>query len=231
MSLAGEITRHRDDCLDALDAAHDYFARSIHLWNLARASIDQGESIAFINPATGNEVDGPELSRLADEYANGYLASATFQEFVGILERFLFGLIRTWLIAFPENLAAKQLQFRTVLDAADRDEIIAAVAEKEVLGLAYQRIADWFAYLNKLVSLECPNRDQIERLAEIKASRDVLVHNRGIANAIYVAKSLGRARFADGEFLELPADYHRESWALIKEVVAEAGDEAVAKAR
>jgi len=103
------------------------------------------------------------------------------------------------------------------------------MVQKEVHGLAYQRVADWFVHLEKLTKLGCPARDQIECLAEIKASRDLLVHNNGIANAIYIDKSMGRARFADGDKLELPEHYHRESWELIKRVVTSVADAAINK--
>ncbi len=70
-------------------------------------------------------------------------------------------------------------------------------------------MADWFAYFEKLAKLGCPTAGEIEHLAEIKASRDILVHNKGIVNATYVSKAGSRARFRDGERLEIPERYHR----------------------
>ncbi|MBN2293747.1 MAG: hypothetical protein JXM70_15070 [Pirellulales bacterium] len=64
---------------------------------------------------------------------------------------------------------------------------------------------------------------------EIKASRDILVHNNEIVNSLYVDKSMGRARFSEGDKLELPESYHRESWQLIKQVVTDIADAAVNK--
>jgi hypothetical protein len=64
---------------------------------------------------------------------------------------------------------------------------------------------------------------------EITQLRDVLVHNDGIANSTYVDKSTGCARFADGDRLEIPEHYHRESWELIKQVVAAVADAAIKK--
>jgi hypothetical protein len=121
---------------------------------------------------------------MSHNYVTGYLASATFQDFVALFERFIFDFLTAWLAAYPASLSGNQLKFRTVLEAADRNEIVAAVVRKEVQDLAYQRVADWFAYVERIAQLDCPSQDVIERLAEIKASRDVLVHNRGIANAI-----------------------------------------------
>ena len=44
-------------------------------------------------------------------------------------------------------------------------------------------------------------------IIEIKASRDVLAHNNGIVNAIYVAKAGSRARHQEGEQLTMSEQY------------------------
>jgi len=69
-------------------------------------------------------------------------------------------------------------------------------------------------------------KDQIERLAEIKASRDILAHNRGIVNE----KPSGRARYEVGQRLEIPEPYLQESRTLIQNVVQDVSAAAIAKA-
>ena len=229
MALTDEITQLRDDCLSSLDASHNYFAHTKSAWRLVQQMVRQGHKVTIRNQATGDTVDEADLSGLAQDYVTGYLASATFQHFVSVFERFVFDILRAWLAEYPGSLSGNQLQFRTVLDAANKNEIVTAVVQKEVLGLAYKRVADWFAYLEKIAQLGCPTQDQIQRLAEIKASRDVLVHNNGIANSIYVDKSVGQARSADGDTLELPEHYHRESWQLIKQVVSDVAEAGINK--
>lgn len=229
MALRDQIADLRDEILAALDASHDYYAYTEVAWRLVQDAVDQGRTFTIRNQATGNAVNESELSALAQGYVAGFLASATFQQFVSLFERFVFEFLRLWLTAYPGSLAGNQLRFRTVLDSPDKPSIVEAVVQKEVHELAYQRVADWFDYLEKIAKLGCPHRDEIERLAEIKASRDVLVHNNGIANAVYSDKSMDRARFAEGDILELPEQYHRESWQLIKQVVNDVSNAAINK--
>ena len=229
MAIIDEISQLRDESLSALDASHNYFVHTQSAWRLVQQMVQQGHRVTIRNQATGNTVNETELSSLAQGYVTGYLASATFQHFVSLFERFALEFARRWLIQYPGSLSDKELKFRTVLESVDRDGIVAAVVEKEVHRLAYQRIRDWFGYLERIAELGRPNHDEIERLAEIKASRDVLVHNDGIANSVYVDKSMGRARFADGDKLELPEHCHRESWELIKQVVTGVADAAIKK--
>jgi hypothetical protein len=229
MALSDKITQLRDDTIASLDAGHNYHVHTEIAWRLVQRMVRQGDAFTIRNQATGNSVDETELSNLAQGYISGYLSSATFQHFVSVFERFVSDLLRLWLTEYPGSLAGNQLKFRTVLDCADKDAIVAAVVDKEVHGLSYQRLAEWFDYLEKIAKLGCPSQDQIERLAEVKASRDVLVHNNGIVNVIYLDKSMGRARFSNGDRLELTEHYHRDSWQLIKQVVTEVANAAIIK--
>jgi hypothetical protein len=229
MALLDNVQQLRDETLSALNASHNYYVHTQIAWRLFQQMVRQGHRFTIRNQATGDTVDEAELSQLAQPYVTSYLASATFQHFVSLFEQFVFRLARLWLIEYPGSLSGKELKLRLVLESSNKDEIVAAVVEREVHGLAYQRVVDWFSYLEKLANFGCPNQDEIERLAEIKASRDVLVHNNGVANSVYVEKSMGRARFGEGERLELPEHYHRDSWQLIKDVVTAISEAAINK--
>ncbi len=221
MALTDDLKKLRDGSLAALDASHNYYTHTKGAWRFVQEMVRQGQKVSIRNQAPGSIVNEQALPGLAQEYVTGYLASATFQHFVSLFEDFVFGFLRAWLIEHPGSLSAKQLQFRTVLQSADKAQIVRAVIEKHLVELAYDRVDNWFEYLEKTANLGCPNQDQVQQLAEIKASRDVLVYNKGIANSIYVDKSMGRARVKDGEPLEIPEQYHRESWQLIRQVVSD----------
>ncbi len=231
MALIDEIAQLRDDCLSSLDAGHNYYAHTKAVWRLVQRMPREGRKFASRNLATGDIVKEAELANLAQGYVTGYLASATFQHFVSLFERFVSDLLCLWLTEYPDSLSSNQLEFRTVLDSQDKETIVAAVVQQKVHELSYKSVGKWFDYFEKIAKLGCPDNDQIERLSEIKASRDILVHNNGIVNSIYVDKSKGRDRFADGDKLELPENYHRDSWQLIKQVVTDVADAAINKLR
>lgn len=77
--------------------------------------------------------------------------------------------------------------------------------------------------------LGCPTAMEIERIAEAKAARDVLIHNRGIANKTYREKAGNLARFHAGEKVNIPEQYHRATWELIRKVVSDVTTAALAK--
>ena len=103
------------------------------------------------------------------------------------------------------------------------------VVGRELDERAYDRPAEWFRYLEERADLGCPSAGEIERIAEAKANRDALVHNRGVANRIYVTEAGRVARYADGQRIDVSESYHRGVWGLLRKVAADVSESAVAK--
>lgn len=228
MGMADDITGLSKSTSAALIESHDYYTHTKRVWRLVQQTAKEGRRFTIRNLITGTAVNERSLAKLAHRYVTDYLAAATFQHFVALFEDFFFDLLRLWLSSYPGSLSNRQVPFDSVLKAADKAAIVQEVVEKELNELRYKRLTDWFAYLEKVVKLGCPTSDEIERLAEFKATRGILAHNRGIANATYVSKSGRLARSKAGEKLEIPEPYHRESWELVSKVVK---DLAVAAAK
>lgn len=124
MALTDEIAALRANNLAALDATHNYYAHTKIAWRVVHEMVRQGREISIRNRATGSVVDQHELPGLAQTYVTVYLTSETFQRFVSLFEGFVFGFLRAWLLEYPGSLAGKQLDFRTVLESADKPEIV-----------------------------------------------------------------------------------------------------------
>ena len=52
----------------------------------------------------------------------------------------------------------------------------------------------------------------------------------GFANKIYESKAGNLARFHEGERIDITEPYHRETWELIRKIVTDVSDAAIAKA-
>ncbi len=231
MALADDIQDLASRSLTALDASHDYHTYTKRVWRLLHKIVKEGRKFSFRNRTTRTHLDEQALLGREELYVADYLTPSTFQHFVSLFEDFFFGLLHCWLAAYPGSLSRKQVEMAAILKAPDKPAIVLTVVDRELNELKYERVADWFAYLERLVNLGCPTTAEIEDLAEIKASRDILVHNNGMANATYVAKAGRRARCRDGERLEIPEQYHRESWEISKKVVNDLATAAIAKVR
>jgi hypothetical protein len=216
-----------------LRAGYDYYEHSKSSWGLVRRMVRRGTSITFGNIHIGTSVQAANLPALARRYIKSYLAESVFQHFVALYEDFVFELLRLWLTAYSggiPNTDTKRVELATVIDAPDRDAILQAVIDRELNALKYERPTAWFRYLNDRVKLGCPTDEQIERFSEIKASRDILTHNRGVVNQTYLDKAGRRARYLLGQRLEVPEPYLRDTWLLIRGLVQDIATAAIAKA-
>jgi hypothetical protein len=215
-----------------LRAGFDYYGHTKYTWQLVQDLADGGREFTIRNTDTGTVVDATELARLSPGYVTIYLAEAVSQHFVSLFEDFVFELLRSWLSAYPAgipNKDKKPVDLAMVIDAPDKAAIIEVVIDRELNALKYERPAAWFKYLKDRVKLGCPTDEQIERLTEVKASRDILAHNRGIVNETYIQKAGARARYKAGQRLEIPEPYLRETWQLIRDVVRDLATAAIAK--
>ena len=124
MALADDIRVLRDRVVVDLKTAHDYYTDTITAWDIVRqAIIAGGHKFSIRNVTTGTVTTEVELATKARGYVANQLTEATFQEFIAIFENFFFDLLRLWLLAFPQSLATKKVDFSRVLDAPDRDAI------------------------------------------------------------------------------------------------------------
>ena len=229
MALADDIRALRDRALADLNAAHDYYTDTKIAWQIVHKAIQAGDAFSIRNAATGTVTTQANLAGKARGYVKEQLAEATFQQFISIFENYFFDLLRLWLMAYPQNLIGKKVDFKAVLDAPDKDAITLLVVNKELNEVLYDRPSGWFAYLEEKAKLGCPTPDEIEKIAEAKASRDVLVHNRGVAGKTYESKAGKLARYKDGQRIEIPEHYHRETWDLIRKVITDISNAAIAK--
>lgn len=229
MALAGDIGALRDRALVDLSGAHDYYTDTKIAWDIVRQAIAAGHTLSIRNMTTGTVTTQADLATKARGYVAEQLAEATFQQFISVFENYFLDLLRLWLMAYPHSLSGKRVDFQAVLDAPDKDAITLLVVNKELNEVLYDRPTGWFKYLEDRVKLGCPTPDEIDRIAEAKASRDVLVHNRGVASKIYEFKAGRLARYKDGQRIDIPEHYHRETWELFRKVIADISNAAIAK--
>jgi hypothetical protein len=158
------------------------------------------------------------------------VAPSTFIHLVSLFEDFFFfDFLQLWLTTYPGSLSERTLKFDAVLKAPDKDAITHAVIDGALNQLKYERVADWFQYLERLARLGCPSDERIEVVAEMRASRDIVLHNKSVVNALYVAKAGSRSRYQAGDRMEIPEPYLRQSWEALGLVIREIADAAIAK--
>jgi hypothetical protein len=134
-------------------------------------------------------------------------------QLVTIIEAMFGDVVRSIIMKFPQKLGAKRsITMQVVLEAKSIEEVHIRATDALLNELAYKSPQEFAEALNGLLSinlLECP---AFHKYMELKATRDIYIHNRGISNDIYVRKSGTHARVTANQSLPVDIQYFLESY-------------------
>ena len=132
---------------------------------------------------------------------------------VTLVETMLGDVVRTVVRRYPQKLSGKRnLSIQAILESTSLEEVHIRATDALLNELAYKSPAEFAESIEPLLSvnlLECP---AFHRYIEVKATRDIFIHNRGIANDVYVRKAGSHARFNSGMALPADINYFLESY-------------------
>lgn len=134
-------------------------------------------------------------------------------QLVTIIEAMLGDIVRAVTIRYPQKIGSKRtVSLQIILESTSVEEIHLRATDALLNDLSYKSPLEFAESLEQLLSInlmECP---AFHRYIEVKATRDIFIHNRGIANDIYIRKAGSHARVKSGQ--QLPADiqYFLESY-------------------
>jgi hypothetical protein len=220
VGVADEIDALATGTRTDLDDLFNFGALNDLIWDDFENWVREGHTLKARVVETGTEVTEVDLIILYPRHRKTYLLGLSFVQLTTVFEAFLFDFLRLLLTNDPRHLAQKkQIEVGVALSAADRGSLVILIAERELNELKYDRPKAWFDYMSKIVKLGCPTEEEIERIAEMKAARDLLIHNSGIVNETYLDKAGTKARYAVGDPVLIDRSYFNDCWVLAKKLV------------
>jgi hypothetical protein len=206
-----------------LNDLHDDYHHTSKLWKMLRVEVQRyGKQVTFQNSNTGTRVDGVQLAGRTGA-ALRRLNEQTFKDIIAQFELFTSDLLRLWLTAHISLVEGKALNIRTLFASNSlqdlRQSALQEAVESTILKRAYSRPADWFRYIHEILGNPVVSTNDVEIFAEMKATRDVLEHAGGIANATYREKAGRAARVNVGASLDVTDDYHTETFRLVRQLI------------
>ena len=174
---------------------------------------------------TSKNLNTEEVNTKMKDYEKGFLPQLSFQNSVSIFESWFFDILRLILKDKNRLNKKKKIDVSAIIECASIEEVVMKIVDVELNELKYQKPADWFDYLNKFVNITGPSEDEILEISEIKASRDIIVHNDGVCNEIYIGKSFTKSRGVIGTPLCFDHDYVFSSWTFLNTVMENVGKE------
>jgi hypothetical protein len=141
------------------------------------------------------------------------LASNGVLHLVTITEAMTEDVLRAVFMRYPHKLGADtKISVGAVLEATSLEAVHAHAVDTMLNKLAYKSPAEFADDVRKQMGISLLECTAFHRYMELKATRDVYIHNRGIANKVYVGKAGQHARVQAGQFLPVDVQYFLESY-------------------
>lgn len=134
-------------------------------------------------------------------------------QLVTTTETLLGDILKLTLLEFPVKISSKRkLDFEIVLEAKTLDEIKFALVNNIANELSYKSPKEYAEEFHKYVGINLLEKPTFHKYIELKATRDIYIHNQGTANSIYISKADRLARVKSGQFLPVDIHYFLQSY-------------------
>jgi hypothetical protein len=132
---------------------------------------------------------------------------------VTLMEAMFTDLLKIILLKYPKKISNKrQVNISTVLSLNSIDEIHSDIINKLLNELTYKSPTEFIKEFKEITSVNLLETPATHRYKEIKATRDIYIHNNGIANEIYTTKAETLVRAKVGQELPINIQYFLESY-------------------
>ncbi len=140
-------------------------------------------------PSIFEEVDGETDIKGPDRRVQPYIRSQLFIALVSELEDFLSRVLQYVLSAYPQKIDNIQINFADILELNNTESIIEYAIEKEVISIFYGSPKKFRKKIEEILSMDQSLLDPVwVSFIEMKARRDLGVHNQWKINDVYKLK-------------------------------------------
>lgn len=145
---------------------------------------------------------------------------------VSIVEPVLLEIVKLTLLYDKRRVKTKprgsesKLEYDTIVDCENYNDVMNVIIAKHIDALSYSKPNDQLEYIEKLFAIKIDD-DLWMKWVEIKASRDLIVHNKSIINKVYLDKSGTLARGKEGKEIVVVEDYYKELMILSKSLIGQ----------
>lgn len=221
------------DKTSALKIEKQSFINDTYFWvQLARDSVLQlpDTRFEFEVPKTGKKGRMRKVARndggkIKQRIIDKDIYNSAFVSMVAAVEDYL-SKVMTWILLCDNKRIkctisgvnfVKDVSVIDLIDK-DRDEVINGIIQQRVEGLFYASPQKQQEYFDKALGIQV-EEDIWGRWFEIKARRDLWIHNGGIVNQIYLDKSKEYVLCDLGKEAIISDDYFKECVVLLKTMV------------
>jgi len=162
------------------------------------------------------------------EIYDRYLATGLYEAFLvstlSRFESFLADVLTAFFLAYPMRItervqgipACPDVSAADIINADDKDELMRMIIQEHMEQVFRQRPSDYMKYVVEIIGVQADK--SFMDYYEIAATRDLVVHNSGVINGLYMQKAGKKARGDLGDRLTVDKEYFYGALAKMKKV-------------
>lgn len=140
--------------------------------------------------------------------ANTAVPLSAIYNLTTVMESFLHDIVRDVCKAYPQKIPKEeQLGIGEVVSRTSFEEIVQLAIDRVISNLSYESPSSFARKAEKLISVDLLQIPAWHQYVEMKATRDIHIHNQGIANETYARKASTLARVPVGKYLPVHVGY------------------------
>lgn len=160
-----------------------------------------------------HEYTKKELFQRCDYLIMTQLPINGIYQFVILIESLLVDLLRDVLIEFPYKIPnKKKFDYESILNATSLQEVKLGLVNTVINEMTYKSPRDFAQDFKDYVGIDLLKKPVFHDYIELKTTRDIHIHNQGIANEIYLSKAGSKARVKSGQDLPVDTIYFLKSY-------------------
>ncbi len=223
-SLQNKIVRELNDAHIFLEQAQPLLLDARSRYEGSKSKSHSQYFVPSIDKRKVAKRTDKELKEIYDRYTSTGLFESFLVRSLSQFEAFLADLLITFLDHYPQRITevvqgippCPSVSAKDLMAAQNKEELVRRVLADHVSNVFRQRPSLYMAYVSKLLSAK--NDPSFSDYYEVAATRDLVVHNNGIVNALYLEKAADKARGAIGEKITVDEKYFSSVLAKLKKV-------------
>jgi hypothetical protein len=190
----------KKDVLFELNRINAFVVNTRTSYALAREKVKEGHECPADDPRWAVSL---EMVANFEFYEQRLLPKLAFLHVMEVFECFLFDLLRQVLRHASRLLPPETpVPVAAVRKARSRREMIDTMVEAFLKELHARPVEDWFAFFNEALLPDVPTEEEVARLRELFAARDMLYHANPVVDKAYLRVSGSSGRWKAGATAE-----------------------------
>lgn len=165
-----------------------------------------------------------DAMKLAQSHAENYPNLAfrmSFVYLIALFDAFLTDIFEAVVKNRPEMLKSKkQISYEKLLEFSSLESLVEYLAKRELNELSYKSLKDQADYYQDRFGISLGDSGvSLDVLVELRAARNLLVHNNGVVNHIYL-EQVPHSSYSLGESIKVDSSYFVSAVKSLSKVVA-----------